>query len=278
MASINRKLANRAIGAVIAAAIALFTLWTRREADCTLQYADATEPAITSAALAQKTQRLCNNGYALMHSGVSRTPVWAAEHLTAARVDAARGLKRENRFHAEERLPQADRAELEDYVHSGFDRGHQAPSGDMPTGQSQYESFSLANMIPQNPNNNQNLWEAIEETTRNLARADGEVYTVTGPIFEGSSLQRLNGRVLVPTSVFKAIYDPARKQAGVYVTPNAEGMEYQTLSLAELEQRAHVDPFPKLPADVKQTKMQLPVPQSHRPRKGKGQPVEVDGN
>ena len=269
----NRK---RAITAAVGAVVALVTWWTRREADCTLQYADAAEPVITSPALAKKTQRLCYDGYALMHSGVSRTPVWVAEHLTTERVNAARQLKRQNNFHAEERLPRADRAELEDYVHSGFDRGHMAPSGDMPTEKAQYESFSLANMIPQSPNNNQNLWEAIEETTRNLARNDGEVYVVTGPVFEGSSLQRLNGRVLVPTSVFKAIWDPARKQAGAYVTPNAEGMEYRAMSIAELEQFAHVDPFPKLPAEIKRAKMNLPVPQSHRQRKSKNPPVEVE--
>jgi endonuclease G, mitochondrial len=272
----SKRYRNHAATVLVGAVLALVAWLTQREADCTLQYADATQPAITNPAVAKKTRLLCYDGYALMHSGVSRTPVWAAEHLTAERVNAARQLKRQNDFHAEDRLPQSDRAELEDYVHSGFDRGHMAPSGDMPSQQAQHESFSLANMIPQNPNNNQTLWEAIEETTRNLARSDGEVYVVSGPLFEGGSLQRLNGRVLVPSSVFKAIYDPVRKQAGVYVTPNAEGMEYQTMSLAELEQRVHIDPFPKLPADIKQTKMDLPVPQSHRPHKSKGRAVEVE--
>jgi endonuclease G len=267
---------NRIVTALAAAIVALVTWWSRRDADCTLQYLDGSAPAVTSAALAKKTRLLCNDGYAVMHSGVSRTPVWAAEHLTAARLEEARKLKRQNNFHAEERLPRDERAELEDYVRSGFDRGHQAPSADMPTEKAQYESFSLANMIPQNPNNNQNLWEAIEETTRGLALADGEVFVVTGPVFEGESLRRLNGRVLVPTSVFKAIYDPAKKQGGVYVTPNAAGMEYRTMSLAELEQFAHVDAFPTLPPEIKQAKMPLPVPQSHRQHGSKNQPVEVD--
>lgn len=273
---ISKRNRKRVVTAIISAVLALVALWTRREADCTVQYADGVQPAITSSALAKKTRLLCYDGYALMHSGVSRTPVWVAEHLTAGRVNAARELKRQNKFHAEERLSRAERAELDDYVRSGFDRGHMAPSGDMPTEQAQYESFSLANMIPQSPDNNQKLWEAIEETTRNLARSNGEVYVVTGPIFESSSLRRLNGRVLIPTSVFKAIYDPARKQAGAYVTPNEEGDEYQTLSLAELEERTHVDPFPKLPPEIKNTKMTLPVPQSHRARKSREIPVEVE--
>lgn len=151
-----------------------------------------------------------------------------------------------------------------------------APNGDMPTTNAQYESFSLANIIPQNPKNNQILWEGIEEATRNLALEDKEIYMVTGPIFEGSNLERLNGRVLVPTFVYKAIYDPARRQAAAYVTPNAEGMAYQTLSIAELEKRINVKVLPTLPAEIKAVKMALPVPTPHGRRGGKNKPVEVD--
>jgi len=269
-------LSKRVVTAITAVVLSLVALWSRREADCALQYADGAQPVITKPVLTRETQRMCFDGYALMHSGVSRTPVWTAEHLTAERVDAARHLKRQNDFHAEDRLPRSERAELEDYVRSGHDRGHMAPSGDMPTEKAQHESFSLANMIPQNPDNNQNLWAAIEETTRNLARTDGEVYVVTGPLFEGSSLERLHGRVLVPTAVFKAIWDPMRRQSGAYVTPNADGMEYQTLSLAELEKRAHIDAFPSLPSEIKNTKMALPAPQSHRSHQSKGQAVEIE--
>jgi endonuclease G len=249
---------------------------TTKPPRCTDHFAAGDVPVITSQSLAKQTRTLCFEAYATMHSGVSRTPLWSAEHLTEKNVDAARELKRKNTFHAEPQLPQGERAELSDYARSGFDRGHMAPSGDMPTESAQYESFSLANMIPQNSNNNQNLWEGIESSTRNLARQDGELYVVTGPLFEGQSLQRLNGRVLVPTGVFKAIYDPARKAAAAYVVPNARGMEYQTLSIADLEKRANMNIFPGLPAQIKETKMALPTPTPHGSRGGRNMPVEVE--
>lgn len=198
-----------------------------------------------------------------MHSGISRTPLWSAEHLTAERVAESRKMKRQNAFHPEDRLPHADRAELVDYAHSGFDRGHMSPSGDMPTANAQYESFSLANIIPQDPNNNQQLWASIEESTRNLAHDDGELYVITGPLFEGTSLQRLNGRVLVPTHVFKAIYDPARHAAAAYLAENARGREYHVISIAELEQKVGVRLFPHLDANIRESRMELPEPQVH---------------
>jgi endonuclease G len=131
-------------------------------------------------------------------------------------------------------------------------------------------------MIPQHPKNNQILWEGIEDATRDLARETGSIFVITGPIFEGNSLKRLNRRVLVPTSVFKAIYDPGRQAAGAYVTRNAPGMEYQTLSIAALENRIGINLFPKMPAQIKETEMPMPTPTPHRQRGNKNAPVEVE--
>ena len=39
---------------------------------------------------------------------------------------------------------------------------------------------------------------------------------VTGPAFQGGQLQSLKGRVLVPTSTWKAVYDPAVQGAAAY--------------------------------------------------------------
>jgi endonuclease G, mitochondrial len=230
---------------------------------CKDHFADGDTPVLLNAKLANQTTALCFEGYAAMYSGISHTPLWSAEHLTAPHLEQARELKRHNAFHAEEQVPPGERAELRDYTHSGFDRGHMSPSGDMPTEKAQYESFSLANMIPQNANNNEILWEGVEESTRNLVRQRSELYTVTGPIFDGASIQRLNNRIFIPSAVFKAVYDPVRHEAAAYVTPNAPGMEYQTVTIAELEKRVNINLFPHMPASIKETKMSLPAPKPH---------------
>jgi endonuclease G len=169
-----------------------------------------------------------------------------------------------NEFHPDPNLPHDERAELADYARSGFDRGHMAPSGDMPDARSQEESFSLANMVPQNPDNNRHLWEHIETAVRDLGRRDGELYVVTGPIFQGQTLQRLHGRVLVPTKLFKAIYDPNRRAAGAYVVPNAPGDDWEEVSIEQLAEMSGIDVFPELPPRLKQSAMQLPSPTAHR--------------
>jgi hypothetical protein len=79
-----------------------------------------------------------------------------------------------------------DRSELQDYVRSGFVRGHMSPSGNMPTATAQFESFSQANMVSQNPNDNQNLCEGIESSVRYLTSRRRELFVMTGPIFDDS--------------------------------------------------------------------------------------------
>jgi endonuclease G, mitochondrial len=227
---------------------------------CNDHFVGGAAPVITSESLAKKTVQLCYEEFAVGHSGISRTPLWSAEHLTIEQVQGAKGMKRKNTFHAEEKLPESDRAELADYVRSGFDRGHLAPNGDMDSESAQHESFSLANIIPQHPKNNQRIWAAIEEAVRDYTEEEGQVYVVSGPMFEGESLKRLNGRVLIPTSVYKAIYNPRQNVAGAYVTPNAPGGTYDTLSIAELEARLKINVFPKLPPEIKAAKMELPKP------------------
>ena len=207
-----------------------------------------------------KTQELCYLQFAVLHSSGYRTPIWSAEHLTRERVEAAGEQHRINAFHAEYKLPPNDRADLVDYKQSGFDRGHMAPSGDMPDSDSQRESFTLANMIPQDANNNRGLWARIEASVRDMASNDQDIYVVTGPIYREPDIQRINGRVAVPSQIFKAIYDPAKHAGGAYLVDNAPGSDWQVISLLELQRLSGIDVFPKLEMSLKDHAMALPWP------------------
>lgn len=115
--------------------------------NCPAHYVDGRAPEIVNPKMRNVTTELCFGVFGVMHSGITRTPLWSAEHLTANNIEAAQRLSRENSFHSEPRLPENQRAELSDYARSGFDRGHMAPNGDMPDRVTQHESFTLANML-----------------------------------------------------------------------------------------------------------------------------------
>lgn len=229
------------------------------QTQCPQHYFGGQAPDILNEKYSPKTQEICYQKYGIIHSGITRTPLVSGEHLTREELTKTHA-KRKNKFHPDPNLPPADRAELADYAETGFDRGHMSPVGDMADEKVQYESFSLANMVPQNHYNNTILWEGIEEATRNLAKTSGELYVVTGPIFYGSNLERINGRVMVPTYIFKAIYDPSRKQAAAYLVPNDDTGRYAVVSIAEVEKLSGISIFPTLDNKVKQSPMALAKP------------------
>ncbi len=238
----------------------VFALAQAQTTGCDKHFLQKATPEFTRKALQASSVGLCFEAFAVMHSGVSKTPLWSAQHLTRDSLQAAKAVKREDSFHAEDTLPPKHGAELADYARSGYDRGHMAPAADMPTKQAQHESFSLANVVPQNRRNNQILWSAIEGATRHLANMRGELYVVTGPLFEGGKIERLNGRVFIPTHVFKAVVDPARGEGAAWLAPNDDSGDYQVVAIAELEKRAGINLFPKLPEAAKQKAIELPEP------------------
>jgi endonuclease G len=228
---------------------------------CPAVYLDGRAPEITNTKLASGIRELCFEAFGVMHSAVTRTPLWSAEHLTRSSVQEAQEQSRENSFHAEASLPFGARAELKDYARSGFDRGHMSPNGDMPDRQSQFDSFSLANMVPQNPVNNRYVWASIEHAVRTLAKREGDLYVITGPAFIGGSVQKV-GNVLVPTHLYKVVYSPKRHAAAAYFIANTSTAQYQIVSIAQLEPIVGIDLLPSLSAREKAELLALPQPRS----------------
>jgi len=136
---------------------------------CPEHFAGGIAPTVTNSKLQARTQEVCFEAFAVLHSGISRAPLYSAEYLTRANLNAAGALSRKDSFHAESALSARDRAELKDYARSGYDRGHMSPNADFATRSAQAESFSLANMVPQVHANNAGVWAGIEGAARQLA-------------------------------------------------------------------------------------------------------------
>lgn len=191
--------------------------------NCSAFFPGARIPTPSSLQPGQQRE-LCFNSFAVLHSGQSKTPLYAVERLTSAQLIDAKGEARTDRFFADARLPNAERAQLEDYTGSGYDRGHMAPAADMPDATSMAQSFSLANMVPQDPQHNRKTWAGIEKATRHyVMRAPGTVYVFTGPIFASppNSQATTGGNdVWVPSHLYKLVYDETSGRAWAHWTPN----------------------------------------------------------
>src|SRR5262245_55634777 len=109
-----------------------------------------------------KTEMIFRDGYVLEHSSEWKVPYWVCESLDDG--DLHGSVPRHDNFRADTTLTPGLRAELTDYKKSGFDRGHQSPAGDQTQSATRKdETFFLSNMVPQNGNQNQQIWAALED-------------------------------------------------------------------------------------------------------------------
>ena len=226
---------------------------------CPQHYVQGNAPDILNQNMNRSTMELCYKAFGVRHSGITRTPLWSAERLTAANIESAKLIDRDDSFHADPNLPRNLRAELADYAKSGYDRGHLAPNADMPDRESQGQSFSLANMIPQDPDNNRHVWAGIEAVVRKMATKEGELFIISGPVFQGSEIRKV-GNVLVPTHLYKVVYSPKQQMAAAYYLENAAKAQYEILTMAQLEARVGINLLPSLSPQQKQLMLVLPKP------------------
>ncbi len=213
--------------------------------DCRGLFAERRAPVLRAGGPG-KLRALCYESFAVLHSGTTKTPLYVAERMRKADLLDARGEPRATRFFADARLPRAERAALEDYRNSGFSRGHMAPAGNMANAEAMAQSFSLANIVPQAPRNNQGPWASIEKATRKYAmRARGDIYVITGPVFDESGETIGAGRVRVPRYLFKLVYDPASNRAWAHWLENTEQARVgRPIGYAELVRRTGIDFLP----------------------------------
>ncbi|MGR3809383.1 DNA/RNA non-specific endonuclease [Jiulongibacter sp. NS-SX5] len=157
-------------------------------------------------------------------------------------------------------------AAYRDYSGSGYDRGHLVPAGDFRCCQSlMEETFGMSNIAPFDSLLNRYAWTELELKTRSWARRFGEVYVITGPIFEN----RLNyfGRyndICVPTHFFKLVFRMNRntkepQESIAFVLPNEPTLHFDVekfrVSIDQLEELTEMDFFALL-QDVKETKLE----------------------
>ena len=151
-------------------------------------------------------QIIQRTGYTLSYDAKNKTPQWVAWELTK---EETRG----NEERSTEFFPDPDvigtKVVTYDYSHSGYDRGHMAPAGDMKWNKkAMEESFYMTNICPQNHNLNAGVWSTLEQQCRRWAETGTTVYIACGPILDSSRKAQYIGdkhRVRVPEAFFKVV-------------------------------------------------------------------------
>ena len=198
-------------------------------------------------------QYVCHTGYALNYNNRTRVAHYVVEHIKKSNLSgpAVRG----NDFREDPVVPVQYRATLADYTASGYDRGHMAPAADFTwSAQVMSESFYLSNMMPQNPGNNRGIWKYLEEQTRAIAMKYGDVYVITGTVYDKTVVPTI-GNVSVPNQIYKIVIDAKTGRTLAYMFPNIKlevsDIDKYAVTVADIEQLTGIDFSPRIPANLK---------------------------
>lgn len=201
--------------------------------------------------------------YVLSYNNERGGPNWVSWRLTASDIG---DVERQNNFHPEQSLPAGfKRVTPDDYTGTGFDRGHVCNSKDRTaTEADNSETFSMANMLPQTPDLNRQVWESLESYSRTLAQKGNQLYIVAGGYGSAKTIGKAN-KVTVPTNCWKIILvlpegrdvSQADKSARVIAVdmPNTSGIAQDpwtkyTTTVRDIEQKTGYHFFTGLPQDV----------------------------
>ena len=148
---------------------------------------------------------LKREGYWVSYNTENREPNYVAWTLNSGRLRG--NAKRSSVFYEDPELYGYEKATLDDYSYSGFDRGHMCPAGDNKWSlTSMIETFYLSNICPQRHALNAGDWKELEEACRKWVKRDNiTFYIIAGPLFNSGQSQYLNRHVKVPEGFFKAI-------------------------------------------------------------------------
>ena len=214
------------------------------------------------------------NGFLLSYDRRLKGPAWVLERLTHSNL--WRGADRSQTFFKEDaNINQLFRVTNDDFRHSEYSRGHQAPAGDFQSSQvAMDQTFTLSNVVPQNRAQNSGGWVRLENYVRFLAKhpAVKALYVITGPLYRAKRAPdgklRVEYEVIgphhvaVPTHLFKVIlaeHKDKRRTLELFVMPNTDeaSMDIENIvhyklgpeHLEEIEREAGVIFFDRLKRD-----------------------------
>jgi endonuclease G len=231
-------------------------------------------PSNATAAIVMSENYLIDLKYFVeSYSSIRGTPNWVSWHLDETSTGSTGRL---DNFGAFTGLPAGFyQVQSNSYSGSGFDRGHNCPSGDRTSStEANSSTFLMTNMIPQAPNNNQKAWATLENYLRSEVQKGNEVYIIMGSYGKGGSgsigsVETINnGQVTVPKRVWKVAViltkgngDLARVNADTRIlaidTPNensidADWTKYIT-TIDAIEKATNYNLLSALPIALQQT-------------------------
>jgi endonuclease G len=185
---------------------------------------------------AQDVVQLRHTNYISHFSKSKKYPVMVEWWETKAKVGCPTPLPRKDNFKPDPLLPNETNIG-QDYINSGFDRGHLMPakSNQCQTPFVQDECFYYSNMAAQYHRLNAGDWKSLETLTREIAVREDSVHIWAGNVGE---LKKI-GTTSVPTQCWKVVYIVKTKEWMAFIfnndLSNPDGINNNKVDVADVE-------------------------------------------
>ena len=201
---------------------------------------------------------VCRDGYALNYDPERKTAEWAVEHLTAENLSKKDMFSPVDDSRVDPQLAVKAQSQKNDYVGIGYVKEMLVPTDNYKYNDVLYShTFYLSNAIVMNPSRVDD-WKRLEEYMRSLAKQYGEVFVISGTLYEkgfglgwvgiadkerASGKNATVGKIQVPTHYYKVILIPSQRRAQAFILPNTsadKGGKVEPISLGDLERAAQI--------------------------------------
>ncbi|KAA8582736.1 hypothetical protein FQN60_006407, partial [Etheostoma spectabile] len=197
--------------------------------------------------------------FVTLYDTTNRIPVFSAYKYTGSE-----GKRPKPIWRTEPQLALENQAVRADYTNQGFDRGHLFPSSYGLTEKDKKSTFTLTNVVPQQPTFNQGSWNRMETCVKCVldeycVNSNGlkEGFLVTGA---QPGLNNINNRVNIPSRLWSAFCCYSQSEKGWLASahwgeniPEAKDKYLQTKTLAELQDELGIQGFPRRPCPLHTT-------------------------
>ena len=197
--------------------------------------------------------------YSLSYAEDHEQAEWVHYKITPLMLKG--NVKRTNYFKIDRKVSTGS-ANTNDYLKSGYDRGHLAPAADMKLSKlSMSESFYMSNVSPQKHSFNAGAWLKLEKLVRAWAKTS-TVFVTTGGVLNSESLKIIgSNNVSVPNDFYKIIYDPRNQKMIAFLMANKKldlPIEKYIVTVDEIENLTGIDFYHQLD-DVLEEKLESTI-------------------
>lgn len=130
-------------------------------------------------------------------------------------------------FYNEKNIPIIYRSKPQDYIKSGFDKGHLANDANFDYDESiLIKTYSMANIVPQYPNLNRHTWLKAEEYERFVSN-NLEKLTIINLVDYSKSTQQIGNNITVPNAFYKIMFNDNANFKKCFKYENINSLDFQ---------------------------------------------------